>query len=265
MAPPESARPGSVPSIMNKPDPAVQRTGLLRSKAEPGQAVNVHLDLGKALESREEYEAAVAEYQQAIDAINGPERPHGGPRIPHDMKALAHRRMAVALDHLGRFEQAEAHYRAALKLRSGDAKLWNDVGYSYYLQRRWDDSERALRTAYKLDGENPMVLTNLGMTLAYGGKTSEALTLLTKAGGPAWAHHNLGIALASVGKDAEARAEFRQALALQPQLTAPRAALTRLDRQAAATATVATTSPTRPKAPADPRLSRTSAGKPTQP
>jgi tetratricopeptide (TPR) repeat protein len=261
LAPPESAAPGSVPSVASQPDPAVQRAGFLRSRSDPGQAVNVHIDLGTALEGREEYESAVAEYQQALDAINGPERPHGGARVPNDMKALAHRRMAVALDHLGRFEQAEAHYRAALKMRSGDPKLWNDLGYSYYLQRRWADSERALRTAYQHDPENPKVLTNLGMTLAYGGKTSEALELLTKAGGPAWAHHNLGVALASLGDEAEARVEFQKALEVQPQLPAPRAALAQLDRRAAAVATASN----RPKAPADPRLSRTSTPKTARP
>ena len=43
---------------------------------------------------------------------------------------------------LGRFAQAETHYQKALKLSPKDPKIWNDAGYSYYLQGRWADAER---------------------------------------------------------------------------------------------------------------------------
>ena len=48
------------------------------------------------------------------------------------------------MDRLGRFAQAETHYQKALKLNPKDPKIWNDAGYSYYLQAGWADAERAL-------------------------------------------------------------------------------------------------------------------------
>jgi tetratricopeptide (TPR) repeat protein len=100
------------------------------------QEVNVHLDLARALESQGNFESAVAECQKAIDASEGPSAHRGGPKVTAHQKALAHRRMAGALDRLGRFAQAETHYRQAMKLKPNDVNIWNDVGYSYYLQSR---------------------------------------------------------------------------------------------------------------------------------
>ena len=73
--------------------------------------------------------------------------------------------MASALDRLGRFEQAENEYSTALKLSPNDPKIWNDAGYSFYLQGRWTDAERALKTAAKLDPNNTRIMTNLGLNL----------------------------------------------------------------------------------------------------
>ena len=99
--------------------------------------------------------------------------------------ALAHRRMAGALDRLGRFAQAEVHYQKALKLSPRDPKVWNDAGYSYYLQGRWPDAERALKTAAKLAPDDERIRINLGLALAAAGKTDEAFPLLSQSTGDA--------------------------------------------------------------------------------
>ena len=139
--------------------------------------------------------------------------------------------MAGALDRLGRFGQAEAHYRSALDLSPDDPKVWNDAGYSYYLQHRLADAERSLKTAAKFDPNNPRIQTNLGLALAAAGKTDEALAALSKAGGPAAGNANLAYLLASLGKTDEARKHYQTALRLQPQLAPAREALARLDAQ----------------------------------
>ena len=69
----------------------------------------------------------------------------------------------------------KVHYQKALKLSPKDPKVWNDVGYSYYLQGRWPDAERALKTAAKLAPDDERIRINLGLTLAAAGKTTEAL------------------------------------------------------------------------------------------
>jgi Flp pilus assembly protein TadD len=199
------------------------------AKATDQQAYQVHIDFGRVFESQGNFDGAVLEYQQAITVLETRRR---GAFQPAD-RALAHRRMAGALDRLGRFAQAEVHYQQALKFCPKDPKVWNDVGYSYYLQGRWSDSEKALRTAAKFAPGDERIRINLGLTLAAAGKTSEAFPLLSQSSGDATGHANLGYLLAATGQYDLARRQYETSLALRPDMELARRALARLDRQQA--------------------------------
>ena len=123
------------------------------AKATDRQSFQVHIDFGRVFESHGDFDAAVMEYQNALTVIENKKR---GTFQSADL-ALAHRRMGGALDRLGRFAQAEVHYQKALKACPKDPKVWNDAGYSYYLQGRWSDAEKALRTAAKLAPDDERV------------------------------------------------------------------------------------------------------------
>jgi Flp pilus assembly protein TadD len=191
------------------------------------QRFQVHIDFGRVFEAQGNLDGAVLEYQDALTVV---ENKRHGPFRPSD-EALAHRRMGGALDRLGRFAQAEMHYKKALKLSSKDPKIWNDAGYSYYLQGRWAEAEQTLKTAAKLAPDDERIRVNLGLALAAAGKTSEALPLLSKTGGDAVGHANLGYLLAATGQLDLARLHYEQAKALRPDLELPPRALARIDRQ----------------------------------
>jgi tetratricopeptide (TPR) repeat protein len=197
------------------------------AEATDRQSFQVHIDVGRVFESQGHFDAAVLEFQQALTVIETRRR---GTFQAAD-SALAHRRMAGALDRLGQFAQAEVHYQKALKSSPKDSRVWNDVGYSYYLQGRWPDAERALRTAAKLAPNDERIRTNLGLTLAAAGKSNEAFTLLSQSSGDATGHANLGYLLAATGQFDLARRQYETALALRPDMELPRRALARLDRQ----------------------------------
>jgi tetratricopeptide (TPR) repeat protein len=222
------------PEALGPTGPATAKTDFKRD-ATPGQQYNVHLEMGRMYESQGNLEAAVAEYAKAAEV---PSKHAGallsdGGKLGPSSEALAQRRMAGALDRLGRFAQAETHYNQALKLAPRDAKIWNDVGYSYYLQNRWPDAERALKSADSIEPNNPRVLTNLGLAFAAQGKDDDALAALTRSGGAAVGHANLGFIFAAMGKNEEARRQYQEALTIQPRLTAAQAALAKLDPKAA--------------------------------
>jgi Flp pilus assembly protein TadD len=198
-----------------------------RATATDRQRFQVHLDFGRVFETQGNFEAAVLEYQDAITVVEASKR---GRFQPAD-SALAHRRMGGALDRLGRFAQAELHYKKAIKFSPKDAMVWNDAGYSYYLQGRWADAERALNTAAKLAPDDERIRINLGLTLAAAGKPEQALPLLSQAKGDAIGHANLGYLLAATGQLDLARRQYETALALRPDLDLARRALARLDRQ----------------------------------
>jgi Flp pilus assembly protein TadD len=191
------------------------------------QRFQVHIDFGRVFESQGNMDAALLEYQEALTVVEGTRH---GPFRPADA-ALAHRRMGGTLDRLGRFAQAEVHYKKALKLSPRDPKVWNDAGYSYYLQGRWADAERALKTAAKLAPADERARVNLGLTLAAAGKTEQALPLLSQSSGDAVGHANLGYLLAATGQPDLARRQYEKALAMRPDLDLARRALAQLDRQ----------------------------------
>ncbi|MFO0889325.1 MAG: tetratricopeptide repeat protein [Isosphaeraceae bacterium] len=274
--PPRKSREEPPPTLPDGADPNTVSVDLSRSadgpkfrrNLTPAQRIHTHLDLGRVFESQGNFEAALMEYQQGLAAC---ER-RGIGRTSSADEALAHRRIGNALDRLGRFAQAEMHYKKAIKCNSRDAKAWNDAGYSYYLQGRWADAERLLRTAQRLAPEDPRIQTNLGLTLAAAGRTKEALPILSKFTGDAIGHANLGYLLAATGQVRLARDQYLQALALRPNLEIARRALARLDQAEQAEA-VAATSPPIPQrslpsdrpGPGDPAVARTGGTRPAIP
>lgn len=214
-------------------DSGVVQPDFRRELELPKQA-EAYIDLARALEAQGNVDGAIASYQKAIDVGDSQGRFQLRDKVSGDTRALAHRRLAALYDRIGQFAQSEVHYREALKLSPNDAKVWNDHGYSKYLQRQWSDAERALRTASKLSPDDARVHTNLGLCLAAEGKTEEALAMLSKAAGPAIGHANMGYILASLGKTEEARSHYLQALAIRPDLAPARAAVAQLERTPAA-------------------------------
>jgi Flp pilus assembly protein TadD len=208
----------------------IQSTGQkteFHAEATDRQSFQVHIDFGRVFESQGNFDAAVLEYQSALSVLETKGRRSFRPAD----WTLAHRRMAGAFDRMGRFAQAEVHYQKALKFSPKDPKVWNDVGYSYYLQGRWPDAEQALKTAAGLAPDDERIRVNLGLTLAAAGKTSEALPLLSQSTGDATGHANLGYLLAATGQFDLARRQYETALALRPDMELPRRALARLERQ----------------------------------
>jgi Flp pilus assembly protein TadD len=219
---PQDVTPAAVSVDLTKP---LEQTPF-RAEVTQDQRVKVHLDFGKVFESQGNYEAALLEYQEGLTAAEA--RGIGKTRS-HD-EALAHRRMGNALDHMGRFAQAEVHYKKSLRLSPKDPRIWNDAGYSYYLQGRWADAERTLKTAAELAPEDQKIKTNLGLVVAAAGRPQEAFKLLSKYSGDAVGHANLGYLLAATGQIDLARDQYLQALALQPSLSLAQRALAQLDR-----------------------------------
>jgi Flp pilus assembly protein TadD len=230
-APQNSAPAESLDLAQGKSD----NTNKSRATATPRQKFQLHIDFGRIFEGQGNYDGAINEYQDALAVVQN--RHHAG-LTPTD-EALAHRRMAGALDRLGRFAQAEVHYKQALKRAQKDPRVWNDAGYSYYLQGRFAEAEIALKTALKLAPDDERIKTNLGLTLAAAGRSQEALPILSQSTGDAVGHANLGYLLAATGQLDLARQQYETALALRPDLALAQRALVRLDHQQKGTETSA--------------------------
>ena len=126
-------------------DPGTRRNGF-NGKLLERAAVSGPPRAGRFQEGQENFEFALGRIPEGARSVQCAHTADGW-RQDAAKEALAHRRMGSALDRLGRFDQAEIEYRTALKLSPNDPKVWNDAGYSYYLQSRFADAERALKTA----------------------------------------------------------------------------------------------------------------------
>jgi Flp pilus assembly protein TadD len=140
------------------------------------------------------------------------------------------RYLAGLYDQQGNDTRALAEYRKALELAPHDADLLNDFGYHFYRNQDWKQAESYFRKAIAQAPEHERAWVNLGLALGERGRYRESFDAFSKVLGPAAAHSNLGVILASHQRPAEADAEFKQALRLNPDLPQARAFLAQLEK-----------------------------------
>jgi Flp pilus assembly protein TadD len=172
----------------------------------PGDA-ELHNALGWTLFQDGRPDEAVAEYQRAVEL--DPEQ------------AKAHNNLALALVELGRLGEAAEHFRASLDLEPR-AEIHSDLGFVLARQGKVDDAQAEYAKALALDPDCPSAHFNLAVGAVQAGALGEAEAHYRKAlpGRPGAATHNgLGYVLARQGRDAEAIAEFRAAVAAEPTFT----------------------------------------------
>jgi Tfp pilus assembly protein PilF len=186
--------------------------GLLSSQREPTPTLGAHqvadikVALGRTLEKRGELDQAQTAYLEAVK------------QDPKRGDAWA--RLGVLRDMQGQFPEASECYRKARLFLGENAPLSCNVGYGFYLQRRWAEAERNLREAIALDPKDQTAHNNFGLVLAHSGRPAEALNEFRKAGcTEAEANMNLALALALEGDLPGARASYERAAVLDPAST----------------------------------------------
>jgi Flp pilus assembly protein TadD len=187
-----------------------------------------------------------------------------------DAPAALERQAREALEG-GRAAEAATHFEALRHLRPADALVRVGLGAAYEAQGQLDVAASHYREALRLDPRSPEARDALGYVLVRQGQFAEAVPHLTEAVrlrpdfGPSHAslagalrevgkidesiaayrralefrenamsadvRNNYGIALALGGRSADAAAEFREALRLNPNLADARTNLQVLERQ----------------------------------
>ncbi|HEX6850831.1 MAG TPA: tetratricopeptide repeat protein [Candidatus Polarisedimenticolaceae bacterium] len=118
--------------------------------------------------------------------------------------------------------------------QASEARPHFDRGNALRGAGRYAQAEAAYREAIRLDPRFDAAHNNLGILLAMGGKAEEAagefLAVLRLNPRDAGAHLNLGVLLAKQGRGSEAAGHFEEALRLEPENEAARRALARVRR-----------------------------------
>jgi tetratricopeptide (TPR) repeat protein len=206
-----SSRPGAPPprGLGNEPrggDPTIT----------PAQEADVQISMGRAAEQQGDLDQAMAAYRAALDRDR--------------RRADAYARLAIVHDKQGKFRESAELYRKALALQPGDPDIFCDIGYSFYLQRRWAEAEMNLRQSIAINPEHRRAHNNLALLLVRNNRLDDALVEFGKAGNePVQAHLNLAFALTSDHKWESARAEYKRALAIDPSSQLAKTRLDKLD------------------------------------
>lgn len=141
--------------------------------------------------------------------------------------------LGTLLQALGRLEDARRWYAAAIAL---DPTAWyalNNLCYADIMSRQYSAIE-ACERAVAAAPDSPTAKNNLALAHAAAGQREMARTWFRRAGDPARASYNYGIAMMATRAYAEAAEAFREALQADPHFTlaAARARQARLAAQA---------------------------------
>lgn len=167
------------------------------------QIADMQFALGRTLEQRGETDQAMQAYTEALK---------------HDAKRIdAHIRKAIVLTQQGKFTEAIASYQCAYDMNPENPDLFCNLGYTLYLQERWQESEKALKRCLGMKPDHHRAHNNLGLVMARTGRADEAVAEFRQAGvSEADARINLAHAH-TLNKDLPAAKRcYEEALALQP-------------------------------------------------
>lgn len=125
--------------------------------------------------------------------------------------------MGIALANQGDFAQASGYFKRATEADPGLALAWYDYGLSLFKSGRPAEAEQALARAEAAAKGDPVVLLSVAQILTELGRADRgaaiAQAVLRKEPRSGQAHFALGLALAKLGRVAEARDQLELALA----------------------------------------------------
>jgi tetratricopeptide (TPR) repeat protein len=82
---------------------------------------------------------------------------------------------------MGRYDQAEALYLAALEFRDDDIAALNNLGFAFQAQKKFSDAARVFEQVLRLSPDNAVAYNNLAGTLFQIGKVDSAIVLWERA------------------------------------------------------------------------------------
>ena len=139
-----------------------------RERTKDMSAISGYLQRGRMAEAAGRWNQAKMFYQRVLNVEPG--------------NPLAHHRLAIIADKQNNFQKAEEHYLTALRTNGDDPNLLSDLGYSFLLQNRQEESEVYLRRALRANPSHARAINNMGLLYSHRGDYDGALAMLRRTG-----------------------------------------------------------------------------------
>ncbi len=104
---------------------------------------------------------------------------------------VAHNNKGAALDAIGRMEEAEACYRAAISLSSSYELAWHNLGNCLFAQERFGEAAKAYKRAHSLDASRVENLIGLAESRIESGRRRKANSTIDLISAAAERDHSL--------------------------------------------------------------------------
>ncbi len=173
---------------------------------------SVFITLGDTLRQLERYDAASRAYDAALALFDDPQRAQW---ILYFARGITHERE-------DRWTQAESDFRTALELNPGQPQVLNYLGYSYVeMGENYDEALEMIEQAVAAQPNSGYIVDSLGWAQFRLGEYAEAVVNLERAAelmavDPVVNDH-LGDAYWAVGRQVEARFQWKRALSFDPE------------------------------------------------
>jgi tetratricopeptide (TPR) repeat protein len=165
---------------------------------------NTRFAAGQVAESQGDMQRAITQYEAAA-------------RLDHTA-SVPLLRLGMIYTRQGEFDLAVGAWNRYIQATKGDASGYCDLGYTLELAQRFAESEAAYKTAIQKAPNNEVARVDYGLMLARAGRMQAAAEQLGSVLPPAEVHYNLASVLESEGKKSAARAEYQEAIRLDPDM-----------------------------------------------
>jgi tetratricopeptide (TPR) repeat protein len=188
------------------------------SVQDPPLNADTRYAAGQLAESQNNPQLAIKQYAECVKA--------------NPNHTLALYRMGVCYSELKQFPEAVATWNKYIKIYANTpnaaASGYSNLGFCYELAGQREDAENSYKKGIQKDPYNQACRVNYGLMLARTGKTSEAMNQLQVVLSPAEVRYNLGSVYEQLGRKEQAKAEYKKALELDPNLIDAQTKLTSL-------------------------------------
>jgi tetratricopeptide (TPR) repeat protein len=188
-----------------KSNPRTTNPDKFETTADPPLKARTRFAAGQLAESQGDTNRAIQQYWEAVKVD------------PKCDEALF--RLGVLYCQLKDYPDAIISWKLYLKATNDDATGYSNLAFCEELAGHRAAAESAYRKGLEKDPQNRACRVNFGLMLARDNKLSEATIQLQTVLTAAEVHYNLASVMEQQGKKDQARAEYRKALDLDPNLS----------------------------------------------